>query len=66
MQAEKLILAHRGAAENSLNRFEKIVLEPDADWNPGEDVLPRTQFLKDHSKTVIAFNASPAIGFQAG
>ena len=65
MQAERLITAHRGATENPPNRFEKIELEPDADWNPDDDVLPRTQFFKDHSKTVIAHNDSPDIGFES-
>jgi len=66
MQTERIIEAHRGALENPVNRFEKIFLEPDADWNPEEDVLPRTQFLKDHSKTAISMNDSPDIGFSAG
>jgi DNA repair photolyase len=65
VQTEQLISAHRGAPENPGNRFEKIHLEPDADWNPDEDVLPRTQFLVDHSKTAIAYNDSPDIGFGA-
>jgi DNA repair photolyase len=65
MQAEQLMAAHRGALENPPNRFERIQLEPDADWNPEEDVLPRTQFFKDHSKTVIAHNDSPDIGFES-
>ena len=65
MQAEKLISAHRAAADNPPNRFEKIQLEPDADWNPEDDPLPRTQFFKDHSKTVIARNDSPDVGFTA-
>jgi DNA repair photolyase len=65
MQAGQLILMHRGAVENPPNRFEKIHLEPDADWNPEEDSLPRTQFFKDHSQTVIARNDSPDVGFQA-
>ena len=65
MQAERLKTAHRGAAENPPNRFEKIALEPDADWNPEEDVLPRTQFFKDHSQTIIARNDSPDVGFEA-
>jgi len=64
MQA-KLASTHRGAVENPPNRFEKIVLEPDADWNPEEDVLPRTQFLVDHSRTAIAYNDSPDIPFRA-
>jgi DNA repair photolyase len=65
VQAEQLISAHRGAPENPANRFEKIHLEPDEDWNPEEDVAPRTQFLVDHSKTAIAYNDSPDIGFNA-
>lgn len=63
MQAEQLISAHRGAPENPANRFEKIHLEPDADWDPAESVLPRTQFLVDHSKSALAYNDSPDIGF---
>ena len=65
MQAERLLSAHRGAPENPANRFEKIHLEPDADWNPDDDVLPRTQFLVDHSQTAITYNDSPDIGFNA-
>jgi DNA repair photolyase len=65
MQAGQSISAHRGAAENPPNRFENIHLEPDADWNPDEDSQPRTQFYKDHSRTVIARNDSPDVGFTA-
>ena len=65
MQAEQLASAHRGAPVNPANRFEKIHLEPDADWNPEDDVLPRTQFLVDHSKTAISHNDSPDVGFSA-
>jgi DNA repair photolyase len=65
VQAEQLISAHRGALENPTNRFEKIYLEPDADWNPEEDVLPRTQLLKDLSQTAITYNDSPDVGFSA-
>jgi len=70
VQAENLILSHRGAADNPANRFEKIHLEPDADWNPDDEIGgrppgPKTQFFKDHSQTVIARNDSPDVGFQA-
>jgi DNA repair photolyase len=65
VQAEQLISAHRGAPENPANRFEKIHLEPDVDWNPEDDVLPRTQFLVDLSKTAISYNESPDVGFSA-
>lgn len=65
MLPEQLTSAHRGAAENPPNRFEKIHLERDVDWNPEEDPLPRTQFIKDSSKSIIAYNDSPDIGFEA-
>ena len=65
MQAESLIAAHRGALGNPANRFEAIRLEADADWNPDEDPLPRTQFLRDLSASIIAWNDSPDLGFNA-
>lgn len=65
MQAQKVVSAHRGAGDNPPNRFEKIQLEPDAEWNPEDDVLPRTQFFKDHSQSIIARNDSPDVGFEA-
>src|SRR6202158_939752 len=65
MQAERLVAGHRGAVDNPATRFEKVQLEPDADWNPDEDVLPCTQFLVDHSQTAITYNDSPDIPFTA-
>ncbi len=35
------------------------------DWNPEDDPLPRTVFLKDTTQTIIAYNDSPDIGFEA-
>lgn len=55
----------RGAAGNPANRFEKIHLESDADWDPEDQPSPATQFLKDNSSTIIAHNDSPDIGFEA-
>ena len=55
----------RGAASNPPNRFEKISLERDLDWNPEDDSAPRTQFLRDLSQTIISYNDSPDIPFQA-
>ncbi len=51
----------RGTGSNPPNRFEKrsVELDPDPDAP-----LPRTQFLKDTSRTVIAKNDSPDIGFE--
>jgi DNA repair photolyase len=55
----------RGAASNPPNRFEHITLQPDPDWDPEQDPLPRTQFLRDRSRTIIAYNDSPDVGFEA-
>src|SRR6476469_7410809 len=55
----------RGAGSNPPNRFEKIHLEPDADWDPEQDPLPRTWFLKDKTSTIISYNDSPDVGFEA-
>lgn len=52
----------RGAVSNPANRFERIDFEPDpesAAENPG----PRTQFFRDSTRTVIASNDSPDVGF---
>jgi DNA repair photolyase len=70
MRVQRLNSAHRGATENPVNRFEKIQIEPDADWNPDEEdggrpQGPRTEFFKDHSQTIIARNDSPDVGFTA-
>ena len=38
--------AARGAGSNPPNRFERISLEQDADWDPEQDLRPRTVFLR--------------------
>jgi DNA repair photolyase len=55
----------RGAAGNPGNRFERITyeLEPDAIQTDGP--APQTQFFKDQSRSIIATNESPDVGFDA-
>ena len=66
MMAEKpALLRGRGADGNPPNRFESIRLERDEDWNPEEDPAPRTQFLRDASRSIISYNDSPDIPFNA-
>ena len=55
----------RGAAGNPPNRFERISLERDADWDPEQDPAPRTQFYRDLSQTIITRNDSPDIPYRA-
>jgi DNA repair photolyase len=57
----------RGAGLNPANRFEPVDFEPDGDAldaiPPEERPAPATQFLRDNSRTIIAHNDSPDVGF---
>lgn len=64
MQDQRVIRG-RGAASNPANRFVRIELERDADFDPAEDPGPTTQFYKDETATIIAYNDSPDVGFSA-
>jgi DNA repair photolyase len=55
----------RGATANPPNRFEKIHLERDPDWDPEEDAWSKTQFLKDLTSTIISRNNSPDVMAEA-
>jgi DNA repair photolyase len=55
----------RGAADNPPSRFAPLHLERDVDWDPAEDPAPGTQFFKDSTSTIITYNDSPDIGFDA-
>jgi DNA repair photolyase len=55
----------RGSATNPKNRFESVerVAEPAEDSD--EFCAPLTQFFPDSSKSLIAYNDSPDVGFDA-
>jgi DNA repair photolyase len=55
----------RGAAENPHNRFELLVYERDPEANVEETPAPQTQFFQDRSRSIIARNDSPDVGFSA-
>jgi DNA repair photolyase len=55
----------RGAAENPRNRFESLTVVPDPAARDPEDPGPATRFLRDSSRSIIARNDSPDIGFDA-
>ena len=54
----------RGASWNPQNRFETLeyVLDDEA---PRDDGAPRTSYMRDPTRTLIATNDSPDIGFEA-
>ena len=59
-------IAGRGAGDNPTGRFERLEIELDpSEWDP-EEARPKTAFYRDASKSVIAYNNSPDIGYDAG
>src|SRR5918997_2744179 len=53
----------RGAAGNPKNRFERIEVKPEPGELDAEEPGPETVYLRDVSRSIIARNASPDIGF---
>jgi DNA repair photolyase len=55
----------RGTEHNPTNRFERLAILPDADAElaQSEQIQPRTHFFRDSTKSVIAYNSSPDVGF---
>ena len=58
------VIRGRGTGQNPRNRFETLTYEKES-WT-GEDPGPSTEFLKDHTRSIIATNDSPDVGFDAG
>ncbi len=54
----------RGSASNPKNRFETIELIPEP-LDLDEVSSPKTQFIADTTKGIIAYNDSPDVGFDA-
>lgn len=65
--AIELPIHGRGASANPPNRFEPIAFEVDGDWLDGtpsdERPAPQTQLFDDASRTILAHNDSPDVGF---
>jgi DNA repair photolyase len=55
----------RGAPINPPNRFEPLWYSRDPEWNGLEDPGLETQFFKDTSRSIITYNDSPDVGFDA-
>jgi DNA repair photolyase len=53
----------RGVAENPPNRFASLFYVRDQDWTEPDDPAPTTQCLRDTSRSIIARNDSPDVGF---
>jgi DNA repair photolyase len=55
----------RGSAENPANRFEKIEYIPDEE-EISKGVSPQTEYYRDSTRSIVAYNESPDVGFDAG
>ncbi|MBV8878520.1 MAG: PA0069 family radical SAM protein [Planctomycetaceae bacterium] len=55
----------RGTGDNPRNRFYRRSVEVDPESLDPDAPLPRTQFLKDTSRSIIARNDSPDVGFDS-
>ena len=54
----------RGASSNPPNRFERISYGT-SEWDEPDDPDKRTVFLKDETRSIINYNDSPDVGFNA-
>lgn len=55
----------RGALSNPNGRFESTTQERDIEFDPEEESSPKTQFIKDATQSIITYNNSPDVGFNA-
>jgi DNA repair photolyase len=56
----------RGARGNPPTRFDQLRYEPDPEHGAeAPEPAPQTQFLKDSSKSIISYNKSPDLGYEA-
>ncbi len=55
----------RGASANVANRFEEIDYVADDEHGELDPRRPRTLYLRDASKSIIVYNESPDVGFDA-
>lgn len=55
----------RGSLGNPSNRFDRIEFEPTGE-EIAEGISPKTSFFRDTAKSLITYNDSPDVGFNAG
>jgi DNA repair photolyase len=66
MRPKHEILRGRGASDNPPNRFERTHFEREPQEDEGEATpAPATQTFRDATRTIIATNDSPDVGFDA-
>jgi DNA repair photolyase len=63
MQGYRGAIHGRGAADNPSNRFDKLTYLADPEATDSDAPRPATEFLRDASRTILARNESPDVGF---
>jgi DNA repair photolyase len=58
-------LRGRGASWNPPNRFERLHVDRDG-WTDPDDPPPQTVLLEDATRSILAHNDSPDVGFDVG
>jgi len=53
----------RGTPSNPPNRFERQKIEIDAEIRPAQEDLPGVELIRDPSRSIVASNQSPDVGF---
>ena len=53
----------RGAVSSPPNRFERFRYERDPEADPDEEIGPKTVLMRDSTRTAMAHNDSPDVGF---
>lgn len=56
----------RGSNDNPVNRFEGLYIDEDPEELENPHKGPRTKYYLDTTQSIIAYNNSPDIGFDAG
>lgn len=59
------VVRGRGASSNPPNRFERLHVERDR-WTDEDDPAPRTDLLRDATRSILSRNDSPDVGFDVG
>jgi DNA repair photolyase len=62
--AELRALKGRGATDNPANRFERLHVVASQSWMDPDDPAPSTILLRDASRSILARNQSPDVGFE--
>lgn len=58
-------LRGRGVSWNPPNRFERLHIDRDG-WTDPDDPPPQTMLLDDATRSILAYNESPDVGFDVG